>query len=174
MPMKPSILKGIETILGSKKVENFVNEVEDYLVLEDNSGRIRISNNSFMTMKDFSPSYYVTGIIAALKGRLDDKGVLIMEDILFNRVSNYSLPKRIQSSINFEDCNKSSVSLYNILQNSSNIVAFVSGLQFGSTDYSGKSQLARNFLIDFFQGRFSNDEMVLNMIKRINYRRKFN
>jgi DNA polymerase delta subunit 2 len=165
MQLKPSILKGMETILGAKKVENFVNDAEDFLIIEDNSGRIRISNSSYLTMRDFSPSHYVTGIIAAVKGRLDDKGVFTMEDIIYNRVNNYFLPKRVQSSYEKED----KVSLYNILQNTNNnIIAFVSGLQFGNTDYSGKSQLARNLLIDFFQGRFSNDELILKMIKRIN------
>lgn len=168
MPLKPSILKGVETILGSKKVENFVNEAEDFLILEDNSGRIRISNKSSMYMKDFSSSHYVTGIIAAVKGRLDDKGVLMMEDILYNNVMNYSLPKRVQSTIVIEDSNRSSISSYKMQYAQNNIVAFVSGLEFGHTDYTGKSALARNLLIDFFQGRLSTNEGVHNMIKRIN------
>lgn len=164
MPMKPSILKGIETILGAKKVENFVNEAEDFLILEDSSGRIRISNTSSMTMRDFSSSHYVTGIISAVKGRLDEKGVFTMEDILFNKVSNYSLPKRLQ----LKDYKIEDGTIWDILQSQNNILAFVSGLNFGDTDYSGKSQLSRNLLIDFFQGRFTNDEMIYKLIKRIN------
>ena len=168
MPLKPSILKGIENILGSKKVESFVNDTEDYLVLEDNSGRIRISNHSSTSTAHFSPCQYVTGIIAAIKGRLDDKGVLVMEDIMFNKLGNYSLPKRIHSTINLDNNHKTTGALYNMQNSDSEIVAFVSGLQFGKTDYTGKLSLARNFLIDFLQGRFSTEELVYKMIKRIN------
>jgi DNA polymerase delta subunit OB-fold domain len=46
MPLKPSILKNLLGVLGTRKFENgkYISE-EDYAVLEDNSGRVRIKRN---------------------------------------------------------------------------------------------------------------------------------
>lgn len=65
--MKPSILKNIVGVLGTRKFESgqFVSE-DDYAVLEDNSGRIRIK-----TTQNFNPKDFVTGSIMALLGQAD-------------------------------------------------------------------------------------------------------
>jgi DNA polymerase delta subunit 2 len=161
MPLKPSILKGMDSILGSKKVENYVNESEDYMLLEDNSGRVRISNsNSF---EYFSPSNFVSGIVAALKGKLDDKGLFLVDDIEFYR-GTYSIPKTISNSIVLEKTNH----LYRMLNSGNEIFAFISGLNFGTPfDNSGKSALGRNLLLDFFQQRLIMNKNISNLISRI-------
>ena len=43
MPLKPSILRSMQSVLGTRKFKKsqFVSD-EDYAVLEDNSGRVRI------------------------------------------------------------------------------------------------------------------------------------
>jgi hypothetical protein len=61
MPLRPTVLKGLENILGTKKVSSFVSET-DCLYLEDNCGRIKINSTN-----GFNISEYVTGIIAGLK-----------------------------------------------------------------------------------------------------------
>lgn len=166
MPLKPSILKGIENILGSKKIENFVNDAEDYLILEDTSGRIRISNSS--PLPGFSPSYFISGIVAALKGRLDDRGLFLMEDVCYLKSNDYSIPKLIQNKIKIDDSLDNSAAVFNMLNSNNPIITFVSGLKFGDQDFSGKTTLARNLLLDFFQGNLIYNEMVNRLIKRIN------
>lgn len=89
MPLKPQFLKGVESILGAKKIENFVNEVEDYLVIEDDAGRIRI--NSFEVPEKFFPSNFVTGIACALYGNLNNKGQFNPMDIEYYQL-DYSSP----------------------------------------------------------------------------------
>lgn len=61
MPLRPSVIKGLENILGANKVSSYVSE-SDGLYLEDNCGRIKISSTC-----GFNISEYVTGIIAGLK-----------------------------------------------------------------------------------------------------------
>jgi DNA polymerase delta subunit 2 len=156
MPLKPSILKGIESILGAKTVESFVNEKEDFLILEDNSGRVRISNRS--TMPGFSPSNYISGITAAVKGRLDEKGIFSMEDICYYSPYQISI-KQIDHVSN------------DLFTNNNKLVAFVSGLNFGleKDNYSdiGKLRLMRKMLLDTFQGRINNNDFKSHIFKRI-------
>jgi hypothetical protein len=61
MLLRPSVIKGLENILGTKKINSYVSET-DSLYLEDNCGRIKINSTS-----GFNISEYVTGIIAGLK-----------------------------------------------------------------------------------------------------------
>jgi DNA polymerase delta subunit 2 len=164
MPLKPSILKGLESILGSKKVESFVNESEDYLIIEDESGRIRVSNNS----PGFSASQFITGIAIATKGRVDDKGVFILEDVIFHRVDHYSLPQRIKNSVQLNNNLIADNSVYQMLSSSSELLAFISGINFGKDDYSGKLNLARLLFIDIIQGRFPLEANIKKLINRIN------
>ena len=79
MPLKPSILKNLLGTLGTRKFKNgqYISE-EDYAVLEDNSGRVRIKKNEI-----FSPEHYVTGMIIALKGVVDKNGFFEVKDFCF-------------------------------------------------------------------------------------------
>lgn len=90
MPLKPQYLKGVESILGAKKIENFVNDVEDFIVIEDETGRIRITNVG--VSKIFWPSNFVTGIACALYGKLNEKGLFIPTDIEYNQI-DYDSPR---------------------------------------------------------------------------------
>lgn len=96
MPLKPQYLKGVETILGAKKIENFVNEIEDYLVIEDETGRIKI-NNMNVSLK-FAPSNFVTGITCALYGYLDNKGLFNPLDVEYLEIA-YSSPRLQQLNL---------------------------------------------------------------------------
>ncbi len=89
MPLKPQYLKGVESILGAKKIENFVDEVEDFLVFEDDTGRIRINNSE--VPKVFLPSNFVTGIACALYGKLNHKGLFNPTDVEYYQI-DYSCP----------------------------------------------------------------------------------
>jgi DNA polymerase delta subunit 2 len=161
MPLKPSILRGLESVLGAKKVESFVNLQEDFLIVEDSSGRVRISNSS--PMIDFSSGNLVTGIIAAIKGKLEERGLFSMDDIIFYNLKNYTLPPRIKNTIAIENAS----SIHKMIGSDSNLIAFVSGLHFGKTDYTGKLPLARNLFLNLLQGRFSSDNNLNLLFKRI-------
>lgn len=162
MPLKPSILKGMDVILGSKKVESFVNITEDYLVIEDQSGRIRVSNSS--PMKNFCTGDFVTGAIISAKGQLDDRGLFLLEDIHYYQCNNHSLSRTLQ--IHNDSGNKSNI--YNLINSNNNLLCLISGLQFGKVDYTGKLPLARNLLLDIIQSRFNSDSQVNRLFRRIN------
>lgn len=61
MALRPSILKGIESILGAKKLSSFISE-SDSLFFEDNCSRLKINSDN-----DFIISNFITGIIAGLR-----------------------------------------------------------------------------------------------------------
>lgn len=61
MPKKPCILSSVSGVLRDTS-ENYCTE-EDYMVLEDSSGRIRIKQNQVVQAGKF-----VTGSIVAFKG----------------------------------------------------------------------------------------------------------
>ena len=116
MPLKPQYLKGIESILGAKKIENFVNNVEDFLVIEDETGRIRICNLN--VTKTFLPSNFVTGIFCALYGCLTEKGLFNPIDIEYYQI-NYNSPiKEIQISqvILCSDSKSCTINMYPSIQ----------------------------------------------------------
>ena len=64
MKKKPNILKGLESVLGAKKIKDFVNENDDFLIIEDNSGRIKISD---IKIKGINNAQICSGVFAAIK-----------------------------------------------------------------------------------------------------------
>jgi len=64
MKKKPNILFGLQSVLGLKKVTDFVNETDDFLIIEDNSGRIRISE---IVMENMTNAHICSGVFAAIK-----------------------------------------------------------------------------------------------------------
>jgi DNA polymerase delta subunit 2 len=58
--------------------------------------------------------------------------------------------------------------LMNILNSNNSLMAFVSDFGFGSRDSDNSLKLARNVLIDFFQGNTSKNKDLSSLIKRIN------
>ncbi len=95
MPLKPSILKNVLGIIGTNKFKSglYVSN-EDYAVLEDNSGRIRMKKSA-----KFNPDHFVTGSIIGFKGIVDNNGIFEVQDYCFGGIPfAYSIPK----SINFE------------------------------------------------------------------------
>ncbi len=164
MKLKPSVLKGVESILGSKKIESFVSD-DDSLIIEDNSGRLKISDKKISNNDKVSSEQLITGIVTAIKGHIDDKDKLVIEDLIFPRDYNYKLPSKISNSFN-NSSNENSI--YKLLSSNSPVIAFISGLQFGKTDKSGKLNLSRTLLIDLLQGRFPIHENIHDLIMRVN------
>lgn len=88
MPKKPQYLKGLDSILGAKKISNFVDEVKDFMVIEDETGRVKLKFENLG--KEFTPSNFVTGICCAIRGLSDDMGVFYPKDILFSELDYQS------------------------------------------------------------------------------------
>ena len=130
MPLKPSILKGVEAMIGIKKVESFVNEAEDFLSLEDSSGRIKINSE---LSKSINIGEFITGIPVALKGVLDEKGLFIVNDYEFYQIKTGE--ENAPAPLNSEE--------------SENVILFVSGLHFGDpSEKDGKLNLSRESLME--------------------------
>lgn len=93
MPLKPSILKNLLGILGTRKFKNgkYVSE-DDYAVLEDSSGRIRIKKGA-----KFNPDHFITGSILAFKGVVDNNGFFEVMDYCFAGIPFQNpLPKSVK------------------------------------------------------------------------------
>lgn len=134
-PLKPSILKNLLGTLGTRKFKNgqYISE-EDYAVLEDMSGRVRIKKNEV-----FNPVQFVTGSIVALKGIVDVKGFFEVKDYCYAGIPFQSVPRGL--NINAKR------GLYEELDGRE-FVAFVSGLEFGEPGDIVSSEL----LLRFFRG----------------------
>lgn len=84
-PLKPSILKNILGTLGTRKFKNgqYISE-DDYCVLEDNSGRVRIKKS-----EKFDPKHFATGSIIALRGIVDKNGIFDVHDTCYAGIPFY-------------------------------------------------------------------------------------
>lgn len=82
MPLKPSILKNVLGVLGTRKFSHglYVSE-EDYSVLEDISGRIRIKRGD-----RFNHDNFVSGTIIGLRGVVDNGGYFEVLDYCFSGI----------------------------------------------------------------------------------------
>ena len=150
MPLKPSILKGFENMLGIKKKESFVKNEEDFLLLEDNSGRIRINSQ---LSKNINIGEYISGIPLSFKGFVDDKGLFIVNDVLFYTPEIKIIPN-----------NKNE----NNDNNDKNLILFISSLEIGHpNEKNGKSILARNTLLHFIQNLNNLNEKTYNISNKI-------
>ena len=150
MSLKPSILKGFENMLGIKKKESFVKNDEDFLLLEDNSGRIRINSQ---LSKIINIGEYISGIPLSFKGFVDDKGLFIVNDVLFYTPEITIIPN-----------NKNE----NTDNNDKNLILFISSLEIGHpNEKNGKSILARNTLLHFIQNLNNLNEKTYNISNKI-------
>jgi len=95
MPLKPSILKNVLGVLGTRKFSHglYVSE-EDYSVLEDISGRIRIKRGA-----KFNHDNFVSGTIIGLRGVVDNSGYFEVLDYCFSGIP-FSTP--IPKSVNLK------------------------------------------------------------------------
>lgn len=134
MPLKPSILKNLLGTLGTRKFKNgvYVSD-EDYAVLEDNSGRVRIKRSD-----RFNPDDFVTGSIVALKGVVDTKGFFELKDYCYAGIPFHTtIPKSVNLNLHR--------GIYEGLE-SREFVAFVSGLEFGEPGDVMSSEILLRFI----------------------------
>jgi DNA polymerase delta subunit 2 len=154
MKLKPSCLKGMENMYGITKVEKYIDE-KDTLSLEDSSGRVKIDKmNSKLNVNEF-----VSGIPCALKGKLNEKGVYVVDEYLYYKPDSLS---RNETPMDIDSNN---------LNNNQNLILFISNLKIGKPqEYDeGLSPSARTMLADFIQNHNLNNELndISNRIKRV-------
>ena len=157
--MKPSILKGMENILGASKINSYLDKIEDSLYIEDTFGRQIILG----TYPNFKLKAFISGIPISIKGKLDDKGIFLFDDYLFY--------ENIKSKNDYilNTFNSPPVKIKN--NNDENYVLFISNLKIGfPQEEEGFNESLRTLLIDFIQNRNNINNELKNYsdkIKRI-------
>ena len=69
----------MENILGSNKINNYIENIEDCLYIEDSFGRQTISGN----YPNYKKEEFISGIPLSIKGKLNQQGIFLFDDFLF-------------------------------------------------------------------------------------------
>lgn len=131
MKLKPCVLDEYSkerSVTPLVQPHNFVHS-DDYLILEDESGRVKLSGTTL------SPSFYVTGIVVALHGKETGAGDFLVEDVL-----EAGLPPQLDPPNKLEE---------------DKYVVFVSGLNMGS---SSSNPLQVQLLVDHITGHLGDEK----------------
>ncbi|KAJ3682005.1 hypothetical protein LUZ60_014578 [Juncus effusus] len=142
MKLKPSILDEYSkerSVVPLVKPHNFMS-LDDHLILEDESGRVKLSGNILV------PSAFVTGAVVALHGKEISGGDFLVEDILEPGLAP-QVDRPLDSS---ED----------------KYVVFISGLNIGSSEFN---PLQFQLLVDHITGHLGdeNEQRVASQIVRL-------
>lgn len=135
-PLKPCILTNVLGVLGTRKFKKgqYVSE-EDFVVLEDQSGRIRVKKTD-----KFNPGYFVTGSNIALKGVSDTNGFFHVEDFCYAGISfSQHLPKTVKHQRELYDAQA-------LQSDQREFVGFLSGLEFGLPGDTLSSEMLLRFV----------------------------
>jgi DNA polymerase II small subunit/DNA polymerase delta subunit B len=149
----------MENILGAKKINQYIENIEDSLYIEDSFGRQTISGN----YPNYKKEEFISGIPLAIKGKINKDGVFIFDDYLFY--------ENIKSKNDYilNTFNSPPVKIKN--NNDENYVLFISNLKIGfPQEEEGFNESLRTLLIDFIQNRNNINNELKNYsdkIKRI-------
>lgn len=151
MKLKPSIVLDSVSLLGKKAQTNYLDE-SDTLLIEDQSGRMKIMVNEIM-----NPANFVTGSVVALKGRANSNGLFEANDFTYAGIPSLeSVPDGFDQQMDEEV--KEQRPLFEDIENRT-FIAFVSGLQFGN----GEEKLSTELLTRFLLGQIgTREERILN------------
>ncbi|XP_047334811.1 DNA polymerase delta small subunit [Impatiens glandulifera] len=131
MKLKPCILDEYSkerSAIPLVKPHNFVH-LDDYLILEDESGRVKLRGDTLM------PSIYVTGIVIAVLGKETGAGDFWVDEVL-----EAGLPDQIERPLNSGE---------------DKYVVFVSGLSIGCTT---ANPLQFQLLVDHITGHLGDEK----------------
>ncbi|KAI5671605.1 hypothetical protein M9H77_11969 [Catharanthus roseus] len=131
MKLKPSILDEYSkerSPVPLVQPHNFIHP-DDYLILEDESGRVKIRGDAVL------PSAYVTGVVAALHGKETGDGSFLVEDVL-----EAGLPHQVERPI---------------ISGEDKYVVFVSGLSVGG---SSSNPLQYQLFVDHITGHLGDEK----------------
>ena len=183
MPIRPSILKNVENILGNNKIEKYIEEIKDNLYIEDLSGRILIYGN----YPQFKYEEFISGIPIAIKGKLNQQGVFLFNDFLF--YNNIKDDDKKEEKVNTQNENnnfikeeiKEDKNIQDVLtekliimgnggdKENKNLILFISNLKLGKLlEYNeGLKPSIRTLLIDFIQNKNNINNILYQYSKRI-------
>jgi len=149
----------MENILGAKKINQYIENIEDSLYIEDSFGRQTISGN----YPNYKKEEFISGIPLAIKGKINKDGIFIFDDYLFY--------ENIKSKNDFilNTFNSPPIKIKN--NNDENYILFISNLKIGfPQEEEGFNESLRTLLIDFIQNRNNINNELKNYsdkIKRI-------
>ena len=149
----------MENILGAKKINQYIENIEDSLYIEDSFGRQTISGN----YPNYKKEEFISGIPLAIKGKINKDGIFIFDEYLFY--------ENIKSKNDYilNTFNSPPVKIKN--NNDENYVLFISNLKIGfPQEEEGFNESLRTLLIDFIQNRNNINNELKNYsdkIKRI-------
>ena len=149
----------MENILGAKKINQYIENIEDSLYIEDSFGRQTISGN----YPNYKKEEFISGIPIAIKGKINKDGIFIFDDYLF-----YENIKCKNDYI-LNTFNSPPIKIKN--KNVENYILFISNLKIGfPQEEEGFNESLRTLLIDFIQNRNNINNELKNYsdkIKRI-------
>ena len=149
----------MENILGAKKINQYIENIEDSLYIEDSFGRQTISGN----YPNYKKEEFISGIPLAIKGKINKDGIFIFDEYLFY--------ENIKSKNDYilNTFNSPPVKIKN--NNDENYILFISNLKIGfPQEEEGFNESFRTLLIDFIQNRNNINNELKNYsdkIKRI-------
>ena len=143
----------MENILGSNKINNYIENIEDCLYIEDSFGRQIISGN----YPNYKKEEFISGIQLAIKGKINNEGIFIFDDYLFYQNIN---------SKNDFIFNTPPIKLKN--KSDENYILFISNLKIGFPEEEiGFNESIRTLLVDFIQNRNNNIKELKNYSNKI-------
>ena len=149
----------MENILGAKKINQYIENIEDSLYIEDSFGRQTISGN----YPNYKKEEFISGIPLAIKGKINKDGIFIFDDYLF-----YENIKCKNDYI-LNTFNSPPIKIKN--NGDENYILFISNLKIGfPQEEEGFNESLRTLLIDFIQNRNNINNELKNYsdkIKRI-------
>jgi len=149
----------MENILGAKKINQYIENIEDSLYIEDSFGRQTISGN----YPNYKKEEFISGIPLAIKGKINKEGIFIFDDYLFY--------ENIKSKNDYilNTFNSPPIKIKN--NSDENYILFISNLKIGfPQEEEGFNESLRTLLIDFIQNRNNLNNELKNYsdkIKRI-------
>ena len=143
----------MENILGSNKINNYIENIEDCLYIEDSFGRQIISGN----YPNYKKEEFISGIQLAIKGKINNEGIFIFDDYIFYQNIN---------SKNDFIFNTPPIKIKN--KSDENYILFISNLKIGFPEEEiGFNESIRTLLVDFIQNRNNNIKELKNYSNKI-------
>ena len=143
----------MENILGSNKINNYIENIEDCLYIEDSFGRQIISGN----YPNYKKEEFISGIQLTIKGKINNEGIFIFDDYLFYQNIN---------SKNDFIFNTPPIKLKN--KSDENYILFISNLKIGFPEEEiGFNESIRTLLVDFIQNRNNSIKELKNYSNKI-------
>ena len=149
----------MENILGSDKINPYIDHIEDSLYIEDSFGRQIILGN----YPNFKKEEFISGIPISIKGKLNQQGIFLFDDFLFYENID------IKNDYYIFNTPPNNNTINNINNIEKNYILFISNLKIGFPQNElGFNESIITLLIDFIQNR-NNIELKENSdkIKRI-------